>query len=387
MDSLLASSSPAEVLHRYLSTRAVTNQAKTNTTAYAKIGFGQCGLIFNDLYHGAVLKIARPYFTDGLWNDALVHARVHRAVAQQHDFACCVPVPYSFVASTNESWWRRHRKRFSVSMTVGFPLPTAVLISQRIPPLPAPVRTALIEMYCPPSLQEASKTSTANRDCLARVYLGRKRRVGAPLPPNFSLRNYNLCLDQMRVLNLPTTLFARSMAEALAVMHWSAFIDGYDVEFVLGGEAAFDYRQHNLLQHTSDELEQLASNTDLDAQLRHHVTDEAPVRMWLLDFNLCSRWSEELVVKFPAQILSQMVLAFFENDPYYPLPLMEAADDQELWSAFQQTYLDKADVLLCQGSNYEMLKDLPARFIDGCIARERQKLADGHGHGHRDLKG
>ncbi|KAJ3498011.1 hypothetical protein NLG97_g1458 [Lecanicillium saksenae] len=190
----------------------------------------------------------------------------------------------------------------------------------------------------------------------------------------------------MVALGLPVAAFARQMAEALAVMHWSALTDGYDVEFVLGSDIKFDYRQHNLLQRTSEELEKLAPNTDIDAALGTSIP-RAAARMWVLDFNLCSRWSEESLVEFPEQILSQLVLAFFENDPYYPLPLAESALDQELGVAFQNEYLDKSERFLQLNSDYQSVRHLPSRFIDECIARERQKLAAGLGHGHRDLKG
>jgi hypothetical protein len=50
----------------------------------------------------------------------------------------------------------------------------------------------------------------------------------------FSLRNFCLFLDQIEDLALDPSEYAEAMADALAIMHWSAGIDANDVEFVLG---------------------------------------------------------------------------------------------------------------------------------------------------------
>src|SRR5690606_18752349 len=121
-----------------------------------------------------------------------------------------------------------------------FPLPTMALITERILPLPRPIRHALIDLFCPENSKASVKENATNRDCLARVYLGKRRPEGPP-PANFSLRNYNLHLDQMLDLNLPVYDYATAIAEALAIIHWAANVDGYDIEFVLGSEAEMTY--------------------------------------------------------------------------------------------------------------------------------------------------
>jgi hypothetical protein len=359
--------------------------AHISTAGYRKIGFGQCGLILERPGRNFVLKIARRHFEEALWNDCLSHARVYGAFIKQPFPECRVPILFSYVANGNAEWWSEHGK-FLPPMPQDFPVPSSVMISERILPLPKPVRNALIDHFCPSNLKETVKSDPANRDCLVRVYLGRRRTPGAPKPPNFSLRNFNLCLDQMIFLGLPIREYASAMAEALAIMHWSAHIDAYDVEFVLGSEAEVKYRRPlaELVPWNIEDLEKLPPNTDLDKAM-HVNFSKRTMRMWLIDFNLCSRWKASQAVEHPDEVVSQLVLAFFENDPYYPLPLMELDLDKELWSVFREKYLWKSNDILSSG--HPELRQLPGRFIDECVAREQKKLAQGLGHGHRDLKG
>jgi hypothetical protein len=79
------------------------------------------------------------------------------------------------------------------------------------------------------------------------------------------------------------------------------------------------------------------------------------------------------------------VLAFFENDPYYPLPLADLDIDNEIWNVFSEAYLEKAAEVFHANDSRDA--SLPRKFIDFCIERERDNLARGLCHGHRDLKG
>jgi hypothetical protein len=85
--------------------------------------------------------------------------------------------------------------------------------------------------------------------------------------------------------------------------------------------------------------------------------------------------------------VDQLVLAFFENDPYYPLPMMEEECERTLWKEFSEAYIRKSGEVLASNSKDTRLARLPDMFIKGCIAREVKKLEAGLGHGHRDLKG
>ena len=199
-----------------------------------------------------------------------------------------------------------------------------------------------MSLYCPPDLQPAAAVDPSNRDCLARIYLGKRRPQNAPLAPNFSLRNFNLCLDQMLSLKLPVNYYASAMGEALAVIHWQANVDGYDIEFVLGsGEVPVNPPDKPVKVCVLSEITNgwahtiHATSTPLDTTMPAEVkARKLQTTMWVLDFNLCSRWNEPIGWQQPDVLIEQLVLAFFENDPYYPPPLMERELEQSIWHSF-----------------------------------------------------
>ncbi|OIW25607.1 hypothetical protein CONLIGDRAFT_582051 [Coniochaeta ligniaria NRRL 30616] len=360
--------------------------------AFRKIGFGQCGLVFQRPGRDFVVKIARPGFHDALWSDFVAHFHVYQAFrAQLPRHVCRVPKVYSY-RNKDSAWWGDHRRLFREPHD-SFPMPSMALITERIMPLPRIARQALVAKYCPASLRRAVLAHPSNRDCLARVYLGRRRQENAPLAPNFSLRNFNLCLDRMMDILLPVHEYAAAMGEALAVMHWAANVDGYDVEFVLGCEADLAYREDDQIDLglTSEQVVALTPHADtdvmaLDTMKPARLEERRPsTRMWVLDFNLCSRWEERTAWEQPEALIRHLVLAFYENDPYYPLPLVEGGE--ALWNAFCDNYLRKSREILEADGKDERLANLPQFFITSCILREEQKLEAGLGHGHRDLKG
>jgi hypothetical protein len=117
-----------------------------------------------------------------------------------------------------------------------------VLFSGRILPVPAVTRNALVDEFClHEPLKERAKADKANHDCLIRIHLGRRRKTrtsGAPQHLWFALRNFKMDLQCLEALGIRTTQYARSMAIALAVMHWQSKFDARDVEFDLGGRPA-----------------------------------------------------------------------------------------------------------------------------------------------------
>lgn len=118
---------------------------------------------------------------------------------------------------------------------------------ERIPALPYPLRSALIQLFCPVHIQTAAYEAPGNADCLIRPYLGRLGRgserdsKGVAPKRSFSLRNFGLDLGGMEVLGLlkdgdgTAVCWAGVMGRTLAVLHWGVGVDGRDVEFVLGG--------------------------------------------------------------------------------------------------------------------------------------------------------
>ncbi|KAJ5747942.1 zinc finger protein-domain-containing protein [Penicillium nucicola] len=359
------------------------------SVGYRVIGFGQCGLVFERPGRNYVLKLAKPSYEDTLWNDFKAHFSVRRAfdLEQNKNIKCRVPQLFSFVPKDNHEWWQENIP-FLPTVHESVPLPAMVLISQRILPIPKVARQALIDKYCPALSRALAASNDKNRDCLARVYLGRRRLVNT-LSANFTLRNFNLHLDQMVEPNLPVKYFASAMGEALAVIHWSAQVDGYDIEFVLGSEGDTTYSQGISIsigpELTPQRLAAMKPFTDIESLIKVNFKQRT-MRLWTLDFNLCHIWDTEAALDNPEGVVSHLVMAFFENDPYYPLPLMEHVLYQELWEIFQGKYLEKAGLIFSESNVDSRLASLPQKFIDGCVERERENLLHGRGHGYRETK-
>jgi hypothetical protein len=152
------------------------------------------------------------------------------------------------------------------------------------------------------------------------------------------------------------------MAEALAILHWQARIDAYDVEFVLGGEEAQQYSQ-DFTDLYQEDLSQITSDTDLDAAVRVNFERRA-TRMWVLDFNLSSMWTETSGCEYKDALIDQLVWAFFSNDPYFPRP------HQTLWGPFSASYILKAKVILGLPGRDTRLSQLPEKFLSACVEKQ-----------------
>lgn len=143
----------------------------------------------------------------------------------------------------------------------------------------------------------------------------------------FSLRNLPLHLDQMEELGVSLDdmkFYAETMAEALAVMHWRAGIDGNDVEFVLAPPS----------HGASDTSGDVAATKELLPRNKSFHNGESVVinvlgvhAVWVLDFDLCRP------MPMNEQGVQQAVTAFYRNDPYYPRP------QSLLWGVFRERYL------------------------------------------------
>ncbi|CAL5868732.1 uncharacterized protein PFLUO_LOCUS2959 [Penicillium psychrofluorescens] len=355
------------------STCAAFNQSQRQISAigYRCIGFGQCGLVFERPGRAYVVKLAKPAYKEGLWSDFQAHLNVRQAFCRESNPECRVPQLFSFAPDSSIEWWNENIQFFpDISDLV--PLPTMALITERILPLPKVVRQALIHQYCPPHLQTAASANPTNRDCLARLYLGSRRARPELLSPNFTLRNFNLHLDQMLELNLPVFLYAAAMGEAMAIIHWAAHVDGFDIEFVLGSDAnaGTSYNKDIFLNLdlATEQASCMSSIKDLDAAMRANFKRRT-TSMWVLDFNLCHIWREDCAWENPDGLISHLVYSFFQNDPYYPRPA-----DQDLWQKFSAAYRLKADQILAVPETDQRLVCLPGRFLDACISHEQGSL-------------
>lgn len=362
---VLSGSPPRNILTQVLSLDSVisTQSSFTNlnqqqpycVVGYRSIGFGQCGIVYERPGKSYVVKVARPEYRESLFEDFKVHCSVRKAFSVIQN-QVKVPMVHSYVVE-DSSFWPEDLPLFPCQIT-----PTRALISQQILPLPRIAREALIDQYCPSDEREVAKANPLNRDCLARIYLGWRRPEPTSLSANFTLRNFNLSLDQMETLQLPIHLYTISMAEALAILHWQARIDAYDVEFVLGGEEAQQYSQ-DFTDLYQEDLSQITSDTDLDAAVRVNFERRA-TRMWVLDFNLSSMWTETSGCEYKDALIDQLVWAFFSNDPYFPRP------HQTLWGPFSASYILKAKVILGLPGRDTRLSQLPEKFLSACVEKQ-----------------
>lgn len=222
------------------------------------------------------------------------------------------------------------------------------LVSERIPSTAPAVRRLLVDRFCPEALRDAIVADRNNDDCLVRPYLGRRRHVSRPSRFSaFSLRNFPLHADQMEELGLDLAGYARTMAGALAFMHWCARIDAKDVEFVLApGRKPAD----------GANSPELRRGTPFTAgQLGQHA-------LWMLDFDCCRS------ITLDQDGVGRTVTAFYRNDPFYPLPgRPKNSVDAALWQVFCDHYLATSQKLLADESP-EIWK-LPSLLTEQLVQR------------------
>lgn len=286
-----------------------------------QIGKGQCGTIFTRAHSGVILKVANyPIKVEQCWNDFQIHVRVYEAI-RSHMRNLSVPKPYGWTQSDSKTWspWQEAGLPSSLSDAMGG------IMSERIFPLPKGTREALIDATCPMSLQESARRDVENKDCLLRVYMGRKGRPER----YFKLRNLPLYIDDLIRLEMNVESFAKTMASALAVMHWVCGVDARDVEFVIGC--------------TPTETRHITPE-DIEGKTREEMLGFENMKcvnhtehLWLLDFNECTSFT----VDDSGAWLTQLVDAFNFNDPYYPRtssdPVLE-----DLWQVFRCEYLTRS---------------------------------------------
>ncbi|KAK4624132.1 hypothetical protein CLAFUW4_05398 [Fulvia fulva] len=208
-------------------------------------------------------------------------------------------------------------------------------MSERIFPVPPPIREALFYLFAPQQYRNSGERArqladSKNKDCLVRIYLGRRQKRQAS--PNFKLRNFEMTVNEIEDLNLDAGKFAQSMAQTLSILHWGAQLDANDVEFVLGSAplvkvapTAADFKKRG-----PEDAKHIGQNFNFQARA---------VGLWLLDFNECKTYPDS------AEGLAQLVKGFFWNDPYYPRPYSGNAKDEQLWQTFKQMYLETTEEL------------------------------------------
>lgn len=150
-----------------------------NLQLFRQIGAGSCGVVFEQIGTTRVIKYSTNSFSLApsvqLWNDLMMHKAINESFDRvaSTDIRCEIRIPrcYQYVSQNDIAWWDANIDRFPTA----FHHRSHVLISERILPVPHTARVALINLYCPPHLRDTAKLQDGNKDCLIRLYLGKRR--------------------------------------------------------------------------------------------------------------------------------------------------------------------------------------------------------------------
>ncbi|KAL5119173.1 hypothetical protein ACEQ8H_002881 [Pleosporales sp. CAS-2024a] len=366
-DEEMRAAGPEVILRCMLSTKAAistkSSLAEANQRAienastkhFSLIGKGQCGTIYGLKGTTMVMKLPNAYNKiDELFQDCQMHKLIYHIFSQVYSTPRSnlnVPKHEMWVSPDSKHFWKANGPLFGENVKV----PNHGLVSERIFPLPQPVREAIVDALCPKeivAIRDEFLNQAENKDCLVRLYLGRRHDNRTSKPQNIKMRNFPLHVNEMERIGLETKNFALVMAKALAILHWKAGVDANDVEFVLGGSPVISGNP------TLQEL--LASDSEAAGKLYFSDFDHRTLSVWLLDFNECRQFKQD------ESGLAQLIKAFWFNDPYYPRPMATNARDKELWNAFSSHYLEVSAGLVGNHSG-------PKSFIDGIEEEDKKR--------------
>ncbi|KAK8040190.1 hypothetical protein PG993_008601 [Apiospora rasikravindrae] len=353
-----------------------------NLPTYRRIGQGFCGSVWScpespststDPVRAIAIKREDGGPGRSLSNDYSVHWQVLDVIKKCPKELCEFTVPHCHTFVEKLLWGlpdQRLLSRFPEGYTA-----CNALFTERIPPMPEPVRNLLVDKFCPKtpeSLPAQIRADEQNHDCLVRPYLGRtKHGRGRSRVSFFSLRNFPLHLDQMAELGLPSDAardYAAAMAKTLAVLHWKARIDANDIEFVLAPPPLAPLKTDRWSR--------------VDCPGDPAFTFSSPVLgthcLWILDFDCCRRmdWDEKGVEK--------AARAFLRNDPFYPRPGRKDADEKELWRHFRATFLWASERIIAYDAENHIgdrgRRGLPLKLMD----RIEELVAETNGQDGQD---
>lgn len=140
--------------------------------------------------------------------------------------------------------------------------PHNALCMERIPSLSSRARNLLVEKLVPEHERQAVRSNPMNKKLLARVYLGKSDYLNTSRrlyqnPDVFTLRDVVLSVQDMYEIGLDMVKIAGEMGSSLAIVHWSAMMDGRGVEFVLGST---ENGQNALWMHDFDRCEFISAD-------------------------------------------------------------------------------------------------------------------------------
>lgn len=237
----------------------------------------------------------------------------------------------------------------------GFHNPVDIMVSERINPLPKSIREGLIDVFCPEGLRATAKTEPANRDCIARLYLGKRRSAGRRIGL-FGLRNFPLHLDQAEKIGLETHEYAKDMALALAICHWRVKTNAHDVDFVLGSAPTSENVQVEP-EDRAIELIRQGHSTLVERSDSVLNFTQRTVNLWMVDFDKVNplTWTKDGI--------KEAAISVEENDPYYPKPGTTTESDIALWTTFCDAYLHASRKIMQADHIPDEFEDLPRHFL------------------------
>ncbi|KAF9246084.1 hypothetical protein DTO013E5_6580 [Penicillium roqueforti] len=377
-----AATQDQDILRRTLSVHSVISSSLSfaermqrakwfQSAALVVIGRGTCGTVFE--IPGTKSAYKKGSDKHSLWNDANLTNIACRAVTEtktslQEIFPNVsiprVPEVTGWISQNDlENWWLQNLSRFPDDTQTGY-----IFQVQRILPLPKPSREALIRLYFPKKLRRSAYQDPDNKACLVRPYLGQRRGEWEFSSPVLSLQNFPLYLDQIEELQLEATQFSEEMAVGLAIIHWRAFLDGMDMEFVLGSATA------------DGELPTVVENFKTVKPFETPAGDfkRRQVHLWMLDFdkadqlNLKESWKS---------CCDKMVTAVTANDPYFPNPAATGTLEHKLWDTFEHAYLLAASNLLhIQRGLPKKANKYPALFLKAWEKKATELAKDTEGN-------
>lgn len=370
----LVERNPAEALRRMLSHRSVVSTSSSFAERmqlapaapfreWQQIGAGSFGKAYQQAGTIDCIKISQH--AEQIWDEYKMQLRVSRAFQdiqrQGLTIDIRIPKPKDFVASNDaagQAWWKTNRSNFPGDIT-----PNDAIIMERIMPLQEKIRRSFIAHYCIEAGKERARQSEGNKACLARVYLGKRRRDARP-KKWFSLQNFPLHLDQMEECGLgqDMQIYATVMGEVLAVMHWKVGCDARDIEFVLGSTP----RDEQL--PSLEDIEHMTRTTTLDKVVDFKTRT---VQLWMLDFNQVN------MLDLQGDPTAKQVAAHVLNDPYYPKPMSQNINEALVWEKFSRAYLRTSEQIAATQAEEPSWtsRNLPQKFLDGLIEDAKTKLA------------
>lgn len=219
--------------------------------------------------------------------------------------------------------------------------PCKAIISEKIMPVSLPFRRMIIDNFIPGVDTDKILDTQANKHCLIRPYLGRRRFQAESERPRrlraYSLRNFPLHIDQMESIGLTPHDYAISMADALAFLYWIAKVDANDVEFVLAQPRSND-------------------PPDMNSPSLIHSDVLGTLAIWILDFDCCNDMTlDESGIERAADAFGVMTLITHDRAAQMPLT-------RSLWEDFRDRFLRTSERILKDETS--AIKQLPRRLIE-----------------------